>query len=376
MTPFKIWALHKARNCSFSLINVATPQSKRYHSLVHIYPKFEPSRQGMNLSNGLTALLIFLKLKERLVRSVMSNQNVSTQSLRNLGSSVNLLSPKQISMIAWEDLEEIQENFTVQWTKGQMHALVKKKLSNLKVSMMDSCSLVPHTFFFLLFSHCAVSKDKLLSGEDLRTLKSLARGLPSRVLKRVKAQGILKDPEAMNNISKQMRKGQLKALLQGVSEDQRLTLWLKTRCDSDDFLSSASFICKSNKQQIHVNSHMVQPWAVQKPRTSQQTMSCSHDNGEKLLLCFSMSSMGIFMFWNFRRILWNIHQADFLLSGDSAVDLMPNCLNKLWQSSGHFGLNLSEYSVTVKSNTADFPLGQMPYGLFVIIHTEESTVFL
>lgn len=202
-------------------MTVTTPQSKRYHSLIHTYPKFEPVT---NLSNDLTALVTFVKLKERLVRSVMSNQDVSTQSLRDLGSSVNLLSPKQISMIAWKDLKEIQENFTVQWTQGQMDTLVKKKLRDLKVSVKDSCSLVPHMFFFLLFAHCAVPKGKQLSGEDLRSLKSLARGLPSRVLKHVKAQSILNDPEAMNNISQQMRKGQLKALLQGVSKDQRLTL--------------------------------------------------------------------------------------------------------------------------------------------------------
>lgn len=151
-------------------MTVTTPQSKRYHSLVHTYPKFEPARVGTNLSNGLTALVTFLKLKERLVRSVMSNQDVSTQSLRDLGSSVNLLSPKQISMIAWKDLKEIQENFTVQWTQGQMHALVKKKLSELKVSMKDSCSLVTcsssYSFLIVLFLRvncCQVRTWELLS---------------------------------------------------------------------------------------------------------------------------------------------------------------------------------------------------------------------
>lgn len=48
-------------------------------------------------------------------------------------------------------------------------------------------------------------------------LQSIVRGLPSCVLKKIKAREILNDPQALKAISKQMRRSQLKALLQGVS---------------------------------------------------------------------------------------------------------------------------------------------------------------
>lgn len=57
-----------------------------------------------------------------------------TQPLHQLGSSVSALSLRQISMMPWDAFIELQKNFTVQWTRGQMHALVKKKLGELKVT--------------------------------------------------------------------------------------------------------------------------------------------------------------------------------------------------------------------------------------------------
>lgn len=63
----------------------------------------------------------------------MSNHNV-TQVVHDLGSSVSLLSPDNLTMISWDDLKEIQENTTVKWTPGQMYAMVKKKLGKMKVS--------------------------------------------------------------------------------------------------------------------------------------------------------------------------------------------------------------------------------------------------
>lgn len=51
-------------------------------------------------------------------------------------------------------------------------------------------------------------------------LQSIVRGLPSCVLKQIKAQEILNDTWALKAISKQMRKAQLKALLQGVSHSR------------------------------------------------------------------------------------------------------------------------------------------------------------
>ncbi len=51
-------------------------------------------------------------------------------------------------------------------------------------------------------------------------LRSVAAGLPNCVLKHVDAQEILNDTEALKDISKRLRKGQRKALLQEVSEDR------------------------------------------------------------------------------------------------------------------------------------------------------------
>lgn len=59
-----------------------------------------------------------------------------------------------------------------------------------------------------------------MSGEELKALQSVAEGLPNCVLKHVKAQEILNDTDALRNISKRLRKGQLKALLQGVSKER------------------------------------------------------------------------------------------------------------------------------------------------------------
>lgn len=52
-------------------------------------------------------------------------------------------------------------------------------------------------------------------------LGSVVEGVPSCVLKHVKAREILNDTEGLKNISKQMRKGQLKAMLQGVSKERK-----------------------------------------------------------------------------------------------------------------------------------------------------------
>lgn len=49
-------------------------------------------------------------------------------------------------------------------------------------------------------------------------LQSIAAGLPNCAVKQVKPQDILSNTETMKNISKHMRKGQLKAMLQGVSK--------------------------------------------------------------------------------------------------------------------------------------------------------------
>lgn len=51
-------------------------------------------------------------------------------------------------------------------------------------------------------------------------LGSLVEGVPRCMLKHVKAREILSDTEGLKKISKRMRKGQLKAMLQGVSKER------------------------------------------------------------------------------------------------------------------------------------------------------------
>lgn len=61
-----------------------------------------------------------------------------------------------------------------------------------------------------------------MTSEEVMGLKSLVRGLPSCVLKKVKAMRMLMDKRELGNITKRMRRGQLKAMLQGVSDRRGL----------------------------------------------------------------------------------------------------------------------------------------------------------
>ncbi|XP_078109050.1 otoancorin isoform X2 [Sander vitreus] len=127
--------------------------------------------------------------KKALVKSVMSNAS-SAEALLRLGSSVNLLSSKQLSEVPDKVLKEFVQNNTVPWKLGQQRTLVQK----------------------LLGKEC-----KTVSIKDLIALQSVAEGLPSCVLKHVKE--ILNDTEGLKNISKRMRKGQLMTMLQRLLRD-------------------------------------------------------------------------------------------------------------------------------------------------------------
>ncbi|XP_034731126.1 otoancorin [Etheostoma cragini] len=129
------------------------------------------------------------QLKKALVKSAMSNAS-SAEELQRLGSSVNLLSSKQLSEIPAKVLKEFVQNNNVPWKRDQQRTLVHKLLG-------EECNR--------------------LSGKDLIALQSVAQGLPSCVLKHVK--DILNDTEGLKNISKLMRKGQLMAMLQGLLRD-------------------------------------------------------------------------------------------------------------------------------------------------------------
>lgn len=73
----------------------------------------------------------------------------------------------------------------------------------------------------------AISKCKQMTSEEVLDLKSLALGLPSCVLKNVIAMKMLMDRKELKNITKRMRRGQLKAVLQRVSDECRLNAGIK-----------------------------------------------------------------------------------------------------------------------------------------------------
>lgn len=70
------------------------------------------------------------------------------------------------------------------------------------------------------FSHSGSLQCGNVTTEDVLALQSVAAGLPSCALKNIKARELLADSEALTNITKQMEKRQLKAMLQGVSKKE------------------------------------------------------------------------------------------------------------------------------------------------------------
>uniref|UniRef100_A0A3Q2PW01 Otoancorin n=1 Tax=Fundulus heteroclitus TaxID=8078 RepID=A0A3Q2PW01_FUNHE len=132
------------------------------------------------------------QLKKRLVNSVLVGSS-KAKDLRDLGTSVTLLSPKQLSEVSAENLKAVFQNLesNVKWSRSQLRTLVKKQLGENKCDG--------------------------LSGQQLMELQSIAAGLPSCALKNVKPRDVLNDTETLKTISKQMRKGQLKAMLETLS---------------------------------------------------------------------------------------------------------------------------------------------------------------
>ncbi|XP_011483575.1 uncharacterized protein LOC105355935 isoform X1 [Oryzias latipes] len=130
-------------------------------------------------------------LKKRLVNCMMSNSS-DAKALLSLGNSVTLLSPEQLSALPATNLSNVLQSLglNLRWTTGQLLTIVRNQLGDKK------CDEV--------------------SGKDLLALQSVAAGLPSCALKNDKVEEILTDKEVLKNMSQQMRKGQLKAMLQGL----------------------------------------------------------------------------------------------------------------------------------------------------------------
>ncbi|XP_068616651.1 otoancorin [Brachionichthys hirsutus] len=132
------------------------------------------------------------QLKRRLVKSVASNSSDSISELAKLGNSVVYLPPEQLITISMTDLIDIGKNPAVKFLRGQARTLVKKMMGEIKC-------------------------DRKL-GKELTDLQSVVSGLPSCVFKNVNIPEILNDTEALLNISKRMRTGQLKAMVQALRE--------------------------------------------------------------------------------------------------------------------------------------------------------------
>lgn len=86
-----------------------------------------------------------------------------TQPLRGLGSSVAALSVRQVSMIPWATFKELQNDSTVQWTQGQVHALVNKKLGRMKVSARTLLAPRSHRFLSRLVASLSVRTSPVTS---------------------------------------------------------------------------------------------------------------------------------------------------------------------------------------------------------------------
>lgn len=86
-----------------------------------------------------------------------------TQPLGGLGSSVTALSVRQVSMIPWATFKELQNDSTVQWTQGQVHALVNKKLGRMKVSLQTLLASRSHHFLSLLVASLSVRTSPVTS---------------------------------------------------------------------------------------------------------------------------------------------------------------------------------------------------------------------
>lgn len=72
---------------------------------------------------------------------------------------------------------------------------------------------------------------------ELMKLQPVAEGLPNCILKQVKAVEVLNEPEGLKNISKRLSRGQLMAMLVGVSS-------------SCFFISSHQIHCVLNKKYV------------------------------------------------------------------------------------------------------------------------------
>lgn len=126
-------------------------------------------------------------LKKRLVSLFMSSKSSDVKGLMDLGKNAKFLALKQFLDLNPQTLKDILKNQSLQWTQNQQCMLVKKQLG-------DKCNE--------------------MSFKDMKDVPSLVKALPVCIIKRLKAAEFLNDTEILKKMSQNMRKGQLKAMLQ------------------------------------------------------------------------------------------------------------------------------------------------------------------
>ncbi|KAM3873315.1 otoancorin [Diretmus argenteus] len=132
------------------------------------------------------------RLKKHLVRALMSSSmdTASPALLRDLGSGATMLSPDELSKFPVSAIKEALTTLgsRVRWRWSQAKQLAKKLLGGRKE----------------------------VSGEELMSMGSVVRGLPTSLLKTVHFTQDILGKEGLNNITNEMSKGQRKAVLEGL----------------------------------------------------------------------------------------------------------------------------------------------------------------
>lgn len=103
------------------------------------------------------------------------------------------------------------------WTLWSTNSWVLRRWACSSVGSFSFTCCASHS---IVLSFCFPQCNEV-SGKELLALQSAAEGLPNCVFKQVKAREILNYTEALKNISKVLSKGQLKAMLQGVSQKKK-----------------------------------------------------------------------------------------------------------------------------------------------------------
>ncbi|KAM9782792.1 otoancorin [Neosynchiropus ocellatus] len=137
------------------------------------------------------------KERKRLLVWAMSRSNwTSSEAVQKLNMSATLVPPDELSQLHPSNLKEVirQVGFKGRWSKAQKSALVDQLLGK------DKCETD--------------------AGDELVELGPIIESVPRCVLKRIKPTEILNDPEKLEQLSRRMTNGQLKATLLHLREEE------------------------------------------------------------------------------------------------------------------------------------------------------------